>query len=222
MSMNRPGRATSRFRSAGALWLATVASLVGCPDPGAPPPAQIKIGPSGLAEKVPAYVLDSLGAVPEFALVDQTGAAVTHASLLGKPWLGDFMFTSCPDICPTLSARLAEVQHKWGERLQIASFSVDPGTDTPEKLTEYAARFNAISPHWRFFTGDVTTMKTVVVDGFRQVMEKSPATAERPETVLHGSRFILADKLGVIRAYPNPETPGEIEGYVEALLAAGG
>ena len=196
--------------------------LTGCPERAGPPPAQVKIGPSGLAEKVSPYKLDSLGTVPEFSLLDQTGAAVTQADLLGTPWLGDFMFTSCPDICPTLSARLSGVQHQWQARIHIVSFSVDPGTDTPAKLAEYALRFDSVPPHWRFLTGDVAAMKTVVVGGFKQMMEKAPATGEAPETVLHGSRFVLVDKTGVIRAYPDPELPGEIEGFVDELLKSGG
>lgn len=196
--------------------------LAGCPDRSGPPPSQYKIGPSGLSERVSQYKLDSYGTVPAFSLVDQTGAAVTHADLLGTPFLADFMFTSCPDVCPTLSARLSGVQHQWQTRIRVVSFSVDPGTDTPEKLAEYAGRFDAKAPHWRFLTGDVAAMKTVVVDGFRQLMEEAPATAEDPRTVLHGSRFVLVDKAGVIRAYPDPELPGEIEGFVDELLKSGG
>lgn len=165
--------------------------------------------------------LDDLGKVPTFNLRDQTDSPATLADLAGHPWLADFMFTSCPDICPTLSARLASVATKYEKRedLRFVSFSVDPGTDTPARLADYAARFGAKYPTWRFLTGETTEMRRVVVDGFKLLMEKAPATGTQPETILHGSRFILVDTKGTIRAYPDPKEPGEIEAYLDLLLA---
>lgn len=168
----------------------------------------------------PALHLDDYGKVPDFALVDQTASPVTLASFAGHAWLADFMFTSCPDICPTLSARMSTVAMKYAaeERLQFASFSVDPQTDTPARLADYAARFGARHPTWRFLTGETTSMRKVVVDGFRLLMDRAPATDDTPESILHGSKFILIDASGTIRAYPDPETRGEIEAYLELLL----
>ncbi len=175
------------------------------------------------APEAPALKLDNFGTVPDFALVDQTASPVTLASFADHVWLADFMFTSCPDICPTLSARMASVAGKYEaqERVQFVSFSVDPATDTPAKLTDYAARFGAKHPTWRFLTGDTATMRTVVVDGFKLLMEKAPATETQPETILHGSRFLLVDKHAVIRAYPDPKVPGELEAYLDLLLKEG-
>ncbi len=168
------------------------------------------------------YKLQELGSVVEFSLVDQEGATVTRDTLVGKPFIGDFMFTKCPDICPMLSTRMAAVGTRYGDKLQLVSFSVDPGNDTPPVLRTYGERFGASYPQWRFLTGDTAAMRAVVVGGFKLLMEKAPATTEAPETVLHGSRFVLVDQAGTIRAYPDPDVPGEIEGYVDLLLATGG
>lgn len=169
----------------------------------------------------PALQLDSLGVVPDFVLRDQTDVAVTRSTLEGKVWVADFMFTSCPDICPTLSARMSAVAKRYVDepRLRFVSFSVDPAVDTPHVLTEYAARFGAIHPTWLFLTGETTEMKRVVVDGMKQVMDRAPAGGPGPETVLHGSRFVLVDQKSVIRAYPDPKEPGLVEAYVDLLLA---
>lgn len=163
-----------------------------------------------------------IGEVPAFSLTDQTGATITKESLLGKVWVADFMFTTCPDICPVLSANMAEVQgrYKDDDRVRLVSFSVDPATDTPPVLAAYGERFGAIPGRWHFLTGDSTAMRTVVVEGFKQAMEKVGATETAPETVIHGSRFVVVDPRGHIRAYPDPKEPGKKELYaaVDALL----
>ena len=40
-----------------------------------------------------------LGTVPDFRLVDQTGAPFGPARLAGRVWIADFVFTRCAGIC---------------------------------------------------------------------------------------------------------------------------
>lgn len=167
--------------------------------------------------------LDDFGVVPDFALTDQTSSPASLATLRGYVWVADFMFTSCPDICPTLSARMSGVASRYqdAESLRFVSFSVDPATDTPAKLADYGARFGARHPTWLFLTGDVTEMKRVVTDGFKMVMDREPPADGKAVNVLHGDRFILVDKAAHIRAYADPKVPGELEAAIDLLLASG-
>lgn len=68
----------------------------------------------------------------------------------------NFIFTSCPDVCPLETARLREVQKILGDRVGqdvfMYSISIDPDIDTPEVLKRYAARYDA-GPGWLFLTG---------------------------------------------------------------------
>lgn len=170
--------------------------------------------------------LPVLGEVPAFTLTDATGASVTTASLRGAVWVADFIFTSCPDVCPLLSTHMAEVQARYASTpgVRLVSFSVDPGTDTPPVLAAYGARFGADPARWSFLTGPIETLKPVVVDGFKMMLERvePPASGATPApaTVLHGERFVVVDKLGRIRAYPDPKEPGKAEIYaaVDTLL----
>lgn len=67
----------------------------------------------------------------------------------------NFMYTSCPDVCPLETAQLARVQQILGDRLGkdvfFYSITIDPEIDTPEILSEYRTRFGA---NWAFLTGD--------------------------------------------------------------------
>ena len=69
----------------------------------------------------------------------------------------NFMFTSCASICPPMTANLSRVQKSLAEdvskQVTLISISVDPTTDTPERLKEYANKFKA-QPGWYFLTGE--------------------------------------------------------------------
>lgn len=68
----------------------------------------------------------------------------------------DFVYTTCTTICPVLTATMAAAQRRLaehlGDQVVLVSVSVDPTTDTPEKLSAYAQRFHA-GEHWRWLTG---------------------------------------------------------------------
>lgn len=67
-----------------------------------------------------------------------------------------FVYTSCTTVCPVISAIMQKLQKQLGERagreVQLISLSIDPQRDTPERLHEYAGRFQA-GAGWRWLTG---------------------------------------------------------------------
>jgi protein SCO1/2 len=96
-------------------------------------------------------------AVPDVTLVDQDGREVALATLLESPGpvALNFIFTTCPTICPVMTATLAHM-HRALEAdhngLKTVSISIDPDYDTPAVLKTYAARHGTGS-EWRFLTG---------------------------------------------------------------------
>jgi protein SCO1 len=88
-----------------------------------------------------------LRAVPDFALMQSDGTALSAKELQGRWTIVFFGFTHCPDVCPTTLSELAQVQKAWAgvdpaTRPQVLFVSVDPERDTPEKTGEYAAYFH--------------------------------------------------------------------------------
>lgn len=96
--------------------------------------------------------------IPDTELLDQNGRRVRFYSDLvrGKVVAINFIFTTCTTICPPLGATFARVQKELGERagrdVHFISISVDPVTDTPERLKAWGAKFKA-GPGWTFVTG---------------------------------------------------------------------
>lgn len=75
-----------------------------------------------------------------------------------------FIYTSCPDICPLTTARLALVKDQLGKAVGrdvfFVSMSVDPENDTPERMKAMAEAFDA-GPGWLFLTGKPEHIRTI-------------------------------------------------------------
>lgn len=102
---------------------------------------------------------------PDVTLTDASGAKVRLASVLERegPVMLQFIFTTCPTICPVMSGAFSAAQGKLGEdarRVRMVSISIDPEQDTPERLREYARKFKA-GPQWLFLTGDLDAVVSV-------------------------------------------------------------
>lgn len=96
---------------------------------------------------------------PDVALTDMRGAKTSLAEALKHegPLMLQFIFTTCTTICPVMSGAFSAAQTQLGpaemEKVRMISISVDPTTDTPERLMDYARKFKAGS-QWLFLTGE--------------------------------------------------------------------
>ncbi len=150
----------------------------------------------------------------EFELVDQLGRKVTRAEFAGAPLVLDFIFTTCTGPCPRVSANMAQVQQKTaGSRIRLATFSVDPETDTPEVLAGYAQEHGADAERWRFLTGAEEQVDRVLRSLWLARSKNEEAALGM--RVTHSTRLIVLDGRGVIRGMYD----GESEAGVEAAVA---
>jgi cytochrome oxidase Cu insertion factor (SCO1/SenC/PrrC family) len=180
--------------------------------PVGPSPPSNRVGEEPSSEAPPVLLQ-----LPAFRLTDQHGRAYTPDHLLGRAWVGTFIFTRCVATCPAQTARMASLQQAWQvaeswEDIRLVSITVDPGHDTPEVLRQYAERHNADHDHWRFLTGDAEQIMTLCREGF-----KLPVSAGPPIT--HSAKFVLVDPQGFLRGYYDSGSEVEI-GNLKRDLAA--
>lgn len=167
--------------------------------------------------------LPDLAKMPAFQLIDQAGQGLTAADVQGKVLLVGFIYTTCEDICPVVTAQMKGLQDDLAQagllgEAQLLSISVDPEQDRPERLAAYAAKFGADLATWRFLTGEVAHVREVVVDGFLLGVQRVSASGHDAHgshdpgdyRVEHSGRIALVDRAGVIRAYydglaPDPQ-----------------
>lgn len=169
---------------------------------------------------VPTGGLPVYGRVPDFTLIDQAGQPLTLASLKGRPWIADFIFTSCAGTCPQMTARMSSLQGKIPPEVHLVSVSVDPERDTPPVLAEYAARHGADPARWHFLTGKPEAIVPLVSQGFRLSYAEGTDPAE---PIIHSIRFVLVDGGGAIRGYYDSTEPAQLDRLVRdaGALSAG-
>ena len=126
--------------------------------------------------------------IPDVELLDQDGRKVRFYTDLvkGKTVAVNFIFTTCTTICPPLGATFARVQRELGERagrdVRLISISVDPATDTPERLKAWGEKFHAASG-WTLVTGP----KPQVDELLRALGASTASPSEHTPTVLIGN-----------------------------------
>jgi protein SCO1/2 len=97
-------------------------------------------------------------AIPDTEVFDQNGKRLNFYTDLvkGKVVAINFIFTTCTTICPPLGATFASVGALGGARFgadfHLISISVDPTTDTPQRLKAWSDKF-AAKPGWTLVTG---------------------------------------------------------------------
>ena len=124
--------------------------------------------------------------VPDFNLTTQQGEPLALADMKGKIWVADFIFTSCPTICPAMTQEMARLQSEFvAEPIYFVSFSVDPERDTTEVLSRYATAYGADDRRWHFLTGNKADIYQLAEEGF------SLAAGHKGTEILHSTRFAI-------------------------------
>jgi protein SCO1 len=109
--------------------------------------------------------LPTIGAAPEFALTTPDGTRLALPDLRGKVVAVTFIYASCADTCPLLTAKMAGLQNRlgpeFGRRVFFVSITVDPERDTPGALRHYARAHGADPAGWAFLTGAPVEIRDV-------------------------------------------------------------
>jgi protein SCO1/2 len=118
------------------------------------------LGPARAGEALP-----RIGPAPEFSLTTQDNGRLSLQELRGKVVAVTFIYTSCGDTCPLLTARMVQLQTRFGTdfgaRVFFVAITVDPQQDTPEVLKRYAQTYGADLTGWAFLTGTAAEIRQV-------------------------------------------------------------
>lgn len=137
--------------------------------------------------------------VPSFEFIDQDSLVITDKDYLGKVYVVEFFFTSCPSICPIMTRNLVDLQEefKTSSDFGIASFTITPEFDTPMVLKEYAEEHGITNLNWHLMTGSQEAIYELANKGFNIFVSEMP---DAPGGFEHAGLFALIDKKGFIRS----------------------
>lgn len=143
--------------------------------------------------------------VPEFQLMDQNGKMISNKSMLGKVYLVEFFYSTCPTICPVMNTNMKNIKKQIGDSdFGIISISIDPENDTAPVLKKHAEAIGAVSPNWHFLTGDRNYIGQIA-DQFNIYVGDNEDDAE---SLNHSGMIALVDKEGNIRCrFNDKKTP---------------
>lgn len=160
---------------------------------------------------------------PDFALQDADGKPVALADLAGKVVILNFIYASCPDVCPLHAEKLAEVQEMIAitpmkDEVAFVTVTTDPVRDTPEVLREYG-RLHGLEPaNWTILTRGPDEPE----DTTRKLAERFGLKFTETEDGLqmHGTVTIVIDRDGQWRAsfHGLQFDPTNLVLYVNALV----
>jgi protein SCO1 len=108
-----------------------------------------------------------LAAVPinDFVLTDQQAAPFEFGNLAGQVVVVAFAYTTCPDVCPLITASLRQVQigltREERKKVHLLTVTTDPEIDAPKVLSAYGKRYGADFDNWSFLTGEVSALRKV-------------------------------------------------------------
>ncbi|MBO9732094.1 MAG: SCO family protein [Chitinophaga sp.] len=154
--------------------------------------------------------------VPAFNLTDQDSTTVTPQTFEGKIYVADFIFLSCPTICPKMTANMLRIydHFKNDNRVNFLSHTIDPRNDTIPKLKAYTNSLKITDKKWRFVTGNQDTIFRLAEKGYYVAAGKDSTD---PGNYIHSGGLLLVDQQRHVRGLYNGTNKEEMEHLIKDI-----
>lgn len=138
--------------------------------------------------------------IAPFALTNQNGETITDRDYKDKIYVADFFFTTCPTICPKMTANMVEIQKAIlnDPQVKLLSFSVTPEIDSVAQLKKYAIEKGVEDQKWNLLTGDKKQIYELARKSYLAVKDNGDGG---PHDMIHTENFILIDPEKRIRGF---------------------
>ncbi len=142
--------------------------------------------------------LTKIGPAPKFELLNQNNIKISNETYLGKVYVLEFFFTTCPSICPKMNQSMLLIEKKFfgNPNFGIVSITIDPSHDTPAVLEAHLELLGVKSSNWNFLTGDREYIFNLANKGFNLYAGENSNVKGGFE---HSGLFALVDKNGNFR-----------------------
>ncbi|MBB5645724.1 SCO family protein [Pedobacter cryoconitis] len=136
--------------------------------------------------------------IKPFSFTDQRNELVTNDTFKGKVYIADFIFLSCPTICPKMTIQMKKVYDAYylDEDVLFLSHTIDPEHDTVEKLRAHSDALGVDPLKWHFVTGEKEAIYSIAADSY---FATAHADSKAPGGYVHSGGLLLIDKNQHIR-----------------------
>ncbi len=146
--------------------------------------------------------------IPDFSFWDQDSTKVNNQSFSGKVYVADFIFLSCPSICPKMTVEMKRTYDFFlrDDRIRFISHTVDPEHDSIPRLKAFTSSLHIDNNKWKFVTGNQDSILQLAEKGYFSNAYKD-STA--PGGYVHSGGLLLIDKNRHIRGVYDGTNPKE-------------
>jgi protein SCO1/2 len=158
--------------------------------------------------------------VPSFSFLNQDSGVITDRYFTDKIYVADFIFLSCPTICPKMTANLKTVYEAYAtnNNVYFLSHTIDPERDSPSRLKRYTTHLNINTKKWNFVTGAKDSLFAIAKQGY---FTNAYADSTSPGGLVHSGGLLLVDKNKHIRGVydgTNTEEMNRLKNEIAILL----
>ena len=138
--------------------------------------------------------------IAPFSFENQNGKTITQDDYEGKIYIADFFFTTCPTICPKMTANMVNIQEEIlnDSTVMLLSYSVTPKIDSVPQLKKYAIEKGVNDEKWNLLTGNKKEIYTMARKSYLVVKDDGDGG---PYDMIHTENFILVDPEKRIRGF---------------------
>ncbi len=153
--------------------------------------------------------------IKDFSFTDQDSTIVTNKTFENKIYIADFIFLSCPTICPKMNFELNKVYeiYKNNPEVNYLSHTIDPERDNIKKLKEYKTSLK-LNENWHFVTGNKDKIFDIATESY---FTTAYPNAKEPGGLVHGGGLLLVDKNRYIRGVYDGTNPDETQRLINDI-----
>ena len=154
--------------------------------------------------------------IGDFNLTNQNGKTITAQTFEGKIYVANFIFTTCPKMCPLMTSNLSTVYSSFinDKEVSFISHSVTPIQDSVPVLKAFANKYEITGNQWHFVTGD----KKHIYDLARKNYFAATSSGNGDsQDFVHTENFVLVDKKKRIRGIYDGTSFDQIDQLIEDI-----
>lgn len=188
-------------------WILALSCLLSCDNPSPLP----MLGTPVVTGKDTVYPR-----IPAFSFWDQDSSTVTEETFRDNIYVADFIFLSCPTICPRMTGAMKTVYTHFldDDRVKFLSHTIDPERDSIPRLHAYAQSLGVATSKWHFVTGDQDRMIDLAQKAYYAT---AYADSTAPGGWVHSAALLLIDRDRHIRGVYNSTLETETRRLIEDI-----